>query len=42
LVTEDDTLTRRFIEETLQFAGHDVASAPNGAAAIARASTASV
>ncbi len=35
LVAEDDALTRRFIEETLHFAGHDVAAAPNGAAAIA-------
>jgi putative two-component system response regulator len=35
LVAEDDALTRRFIEETLQYAGHEVAAADNGAAAIA-------
>jgi putative nucleotidyltransferase with HDIG domain len=35
LVAEDDALTRRFIEETLQFAGHDVAAASSGEAAIA-------
>ena len=34
LVAEDDVLTRRFIEETLAFAGHAVTSASNGAAAI--------
>jgi putative two-component system response regulator len=34
LVAEDDALTRRFIEETLEFAGHDVTSAGNGAEAI--------
>jgi putative nucleotidyltransferase with HDIG domain len=34
LVAEDDGLTRRFIEETLEFAGHDVTSVANGAAAI--------
>ena len=34
LVAEDDGLTRRFIEETLEFAGHDVTSASNGAEAI--------
>jgi putative two-component system response regulator len=35
LVAEDDALTRRFIQETLEFAGHDVAIASNGSAAIA-------
>jgi putative two-component system response regulator len=35
LVAEDDTLTRRFIQDTLAFAGHDVTTAPNGGAAIA-------
>jgi putative nucleotidyltransferase with HDIG domain len=34
LVAEDDGLTRRFIEETLEFAGHEVTSAANGADAI--------
>ena len=34
LVAEDDALTRRFIEETLEFAGHEVTSASNGAEAI--------
>jgi putative two-component system response regulator len=34
LVAEDDGLTRRFIEETLEFAGHDVTSVANGAEAI--------
>ena len=34
LVAEDDVLTRRFIEETLQLAGHHVTSASNGAEAI--------
>ena len=34
LVAEDDRLTRRFIEETLEFAGHDVTSVSNGAEAI--------
>ena len=34
LVAEDDALTRRFIEETLEFAGHDVTSARDGAEAI--------
>ncbi len=34
LVAEDDGLTRRFIEETLEFAGHDVTSVSNGAVAI--------
>ena len=34
LVAEDDGLTRRFIEETLEFAGHEVTSASNGAEAI--------
>jgi putative nucleotidyltransferase with HDIG domain len=35
LVAEDDALTRRFIQDTLEFAGHDVSTAHNGAAAIA-------
>ena len=35
LVADDDALTRRFIEETLAFAGHQVSSVPNGSAAIA-------
>ena len=35
LVAEDDGLTRRFIEETLAFAGHEVTIACNGAEAIA-------
>jgi putative nucleotidyltransferase with HDIG domain len=35
LVAEDDALTRRFIQETLEFAGHDVTTASNGSAAIA-------
>ncbi len=35
LVADDDALTRRFIEETLAFAGHQVASVANGSAAIA-------
>jgi len=35
LVAEDDALTRRFIQETLEFAGHDVVTASNGGAAIA-------
>lgn len=34
LVAEDDGLTRRFIEETLEFAGHEVTSVANGAEAI--------
>jgi putative nucleotidyltransferase with HDIG domain len=34
LVAEDDGLTRRFIEETLEFAGHAVTSVSNGAEAI--------
>ena len=34
LVAEDDGLTRRFIEETLEFAGHDLTSVCNGAEAI--------
>ncbi|MFI5286110.1 MAG: HD domain-containing phosphohydrolase [Candidatus Dormibacteria bacterium] len=34
LVAEDDALTRRFIEETLDFAGHEVTSASDGAEAI--------
>jgi putative two-component system response regulator len=34
LVAEDDGLTRRFIEETLEFAGHEVTSASDGAEAI--------
>jgi putative nucleotidyltransferase with HDIG domain len=34
LVAEDDGLTRRFIEDTLEFAGHAVTSASNGAEAI--------
>jgi putative two-component system response regulator len=34
LVAEDDALTRRFIEETLDFAGHEVTTACNGAEAI--------
>jgi putative two-component system response regulator len=34
LVAEDDALTSRFIEETLQFAGHEVTSVANGAEAI--------
>ena len=34
LVAEDDALTRRFIEETLEFAGHEVTSVANGAEAI--------
>jgi putative two-component system response regulator len=35
LVADDDALIRRFIEETLAFAGHQVASVANGSAAIA-------
>lgn len=35
LVAEDDALTRRFIRETLDYAGHDVTTASNGSAAIA-------
>jgi putative two-component system response regulator len=35
LVAEDDPLTRRFIQDTLAFAGHDVTTARNGGAAIA-------
>jgi putative nucleotidyltransferase with HDIG domain len=35
LVAEDDGLTRRFIEETLEFARHDVTSVADGAEAIA-------
>ena len=35
LVADDDALTRRFIEETLAFAGHEVSSVPHGSAAIA-------
>jgi len=35
LVAEDDAPTRRFIQETLEIAGHDVATASNGSAAIA-------
>ena len=34
LVAEDDRLTRRFIEDTLEFAGHAVTSTSNGAEAI--------
>jgi putative two-component system response regulator len=34
LVAEDDRLTRRFIEDTLAFAGHEVTSTANGAEAI--------
>src|ERR1700686_1721247 len=34
LVAEDDRLTRRFIEDTLEFAGHEVTSTSNGAEAI--------
>ena len=34
LVAEDDGLTRRFIEETLEFAGHEVTSVVNSAEAI--------
>jgi putative two-component system response regulator len=34
LVAEDDALTRRFIQETLEYAGHEVTSATNGAEAI--------
>jgi putative nucleotidyltransferase with HDIG domain len=34
LVAEDDGLTRRFIEETFEFAGHEVTSASDGAEAI--------
>jgi putative two-component system response regulator len=34
LVAEDDVLTRRFIQETLAFAGHDVTTATNGMAAV--------
>jgi len=40
LVAEDDALTRRFIRETLEFAGHDVATASNGSAAIANVDSA--
>jgi putative two-component system response regulator len=39
LVAEDDRLTRRFIEETLAFAGHDVTSVSNGADAIGTVDT---
>jgi putative two-component system response regulator len=39
LVAEDDSLTRRFIEETLEFAGHEVTSASNGAEAISTIGT---
>ena len=35
LVADDDALTRRFIEETLAFAGHQVSAVANGSAAIA-------
>ena len=35
LVAEDDALTRRFMQETLEYAGHDVTTASNGSAAIA-------
>ena len=34
LVAEDDGLTRRLIEDTLEFAGHEVTSTANGAEAI--------
>jgi putative two-component system response regulator len=34
LVAEDDVLTRRFIQQTLEFAGHDVTTATNGVAAV--------
>jgi response regulator RpfG family c-di-GMP phosphodiesterase len=34
LVAEDDGLTRRFIEDTLEFAGHQVTTTSNGAEAI--------
>ena len=34
LVADDDVLTRRFIQETLEFAGHDVTTATNGSAAM--------
>jgi putative nucleotidyltransferase with HDIG domain len=40
LVAEDDALTRRFIQETLEFAGHDVTTASNGGAAIANVDSA--
>jgi len=39
LVAEDDSLTRRFIQETLGFAGHEVISASNGAEAISNIDT---
>jgi len=39
LVADDDALTRRFIEETLEFAGHDVTSVANGAEAISSIDT---
>ncbi len=39
LVAEDDVLIRRFIEETLEFAGHAVTSASDGAAAIGTVDT---
>lgn len=34
LVAEDDAITRRFMQDTLEFAGHGVTAVPNGAAAI--------
>ena len=34
LVAEDDVLTRRFIQQTLEFAGHEVITATNGVAAV--------
>jgi putative two-component system response regulator len=34
LVAEDDALTRRLIEDTLEFAGHEVTTTANGAEAI--------
>jgi putative nucleotidyltransferase with HDIG domain len=40
LVADDDALTRRFIQETLEFAGHDVITASNGGAAIANVDSA--
>jgi putative nucleotidyltransferase with HDIG domain len=39
LVAEDDGLTRRFIQETLEFAGHEVTVVTNGAEAISSIDT---
>ena len=40
LVVEDDSLTRRFLQQALEFGGHRVASAADGAEAIALLETA--